>query len=165
MSINPDGWSQTGVWKLLYGSGVQRDVRDRWLWIEMLYSQNGNGPGAVGFICYNGAFTVRVADGPGLMPELIAQEVTDVYDAKGNPRRTFRPSIHVAGERAPRQKWIENFDDTLVMPTEQKHANQLYNAAVRGQDVTFERKGKFSATLALPPVDRAFRDFGKGCGM
>ena len=164
-------WVASGINYHLTGSRVRaehRDVRKR---AELLVAMTDQTVGSVAFVCADGSFSVRVATGMGTDERAaddivghIRAEIMDAYKAKGNPRRTFNARVIVDGERSY-QKWIENAHDTMVMPTKRGFAARLYNAAVRGQTVRFVRRGEMDATLALPPPNAAFRDFGKGCGM
>lgn len=69
------------------------------------------------------------------------------------------------GDKIALGRWIYDKSDHSAYSNKRKPAAKLYNAVVRGQMVKIIAQGKTSFTLDFPKPNKAFAEFGAGCGI
>lgn len=78
-------------------------------------------------------------------------------------QRSQKGNLYIEGERADRSDWIFLPDLQVAKPISENVSRKLYNAIVKGQEVSFQVSVKDETELALPPVDDNYRDFAQTC--
>ena len=142
--------NQTPVWSLstfsnAYSSG------------ETLNTQTKDLPGNVSFSCTTkGQLYVSVWRTP--------LKITDEKPRRVIRRDTKQVKIYINGVKQKKTRWYYSDGIPAIRPAQGVAQAVLYNAAVRGDEVTLAFRKEPSITLILPKPNEAFAKFGANCG-
>ena len=153
------GWTPKTINLSWTGNGVQKEMRGVIQKAEGVYSGSAATPGNVAFTCYAGTFTVNVA-----LDEIDVGTLF-IGTPDSSRRKIKRADMKIDGTRIKSSDWIYMPAMKVYMARKRSTAAKLYNAVIRGSEVTLKSGGSDYVPLNLPKVDRAFQNFGSECGL
>lgn len=122
---------------------------------EVIFSGDETSNGIL-FLCTGGSLAAYVATEPGDISERMQD-----FSAKA---RALSVRLAAGDRTYEADRWIHMPRMRILVPPSSASA-ALYNAVVRGDAVTIERRARSPITITPPPMNDAFKDFGSGCGL
>ncbi|PHR94454.1 MAG: hypothetical protein COA69_02340 [Robiginitomaculum sp.] len=124
---------------------------------ELVYTTNNTEPGML-FSCQNNKLRAAISLTPQNWEEAMQKS------SRRSKTRDVKMTLD-GGETVSLGKFV--FKPTLQTLTarNRKQAVRLYNAAIKGQDITISMAAKNSVTISLPKPNQMFADFGGQCGI
>ncbi len=113
-------------------------------------------PGALIF-CTDGRMSARLSMGP--------LDLFENIEEKTRRSRVLQVKLYRDGELADTSSWIFLPKFMAINTIKHNQAAKIFNAIVKNQEVSFETSSHDLISLDLPPVDDAFRDMVKKCGL
>lgn len=80
-------------------------------------------------------------------------------------RKTVNVDMFVNGEKVNTSRWIYSPKPKVFVPKSSLIAVKLYNAAVKGDPVSFKQRGRDRIDLEIPAPNSNFAKFGSNCGI
>lgn len=140
-------------------SWVRTQMTDSAKSAETLHSSGASTNGAA-FTCTGGKLNLVIA----MEPQDIGEYVKD--DIKSKRRITRTMSLLINGKNVERTPWTLNKKAGLATPLNRTTPSKVYNATIRGDEVSISRSAsKPPVVLNLPAVNADFADFGGPCGI
>jgi len=124
---------------------------------EIIYTSRTDKPGLM-FYCLSGKFRVASA--------LAAIDWSEAY-TKSTKRIKLR-SVDISldsGEKIRTELWTYKPALKIITARNRKQAAQLYNAVIKGQDITVFMSTKNPVALSYPKPNSVFANFGAKCGI
>lgn len=123
---------------------------------RLIYSE-GSAPGNTLIGCgSDGRMIAAFSEAEGDMPAIMGKNAP--Y------KRGERVTIAIDGDEVANEKLKYSPANGVLQPKGHKIATKLFNATVKGETVTAQRKGAEALTLNLPKVDGVFAALSKTCG-
>ncbi len=153
------GWTSQTLHMIWTGMGVKKEFRGATMPMDSIYSGDETTSGNVAFTCFAGAFSANVALKPVSLENIIKNP------PKTRRAKLKRPDIKIDGEIIKSTDWIYMPKLEVFRARKKSTASKLYNSVIRKTKVEM-RSGLGDYTLLnLPPVDRAYKNFGSECGL
>jgi len=125
---------------------------------EQLYTATSDNS-ALAFVCSDGKLTSAIAvdsnDGANILKNML--------QSKRN--KTVRVTLSVNGQEVNTSNWIYSSSRKIFIPRKRIVTVKIYNAAVKGDTVSFKRQRKDAVDLTLPETNANFVNFGGACGI
>jgi len=115
----------------------------------------------------NGAAFVCNGKKLSLIVAMKPQNISTLFNGQKKGRAMNRSlSLFINNELVDKSTWILRPGKDLASAKNQKVIRKIYNAAIRGDTVSVQRKSSApKIEISLPKVNDAFADFGGPCGI
>lgn len=141
------------------GNAVKKDLLNKPLSGEAIFTSEIDRPGNVAFSCFRGKLSANI----GFEPTDFKTLFTDM--TRSRRQRAKKIMLYIDGEALRSTQWSYILDMNIYMPQKTLIAKKLYNAAILGKEVTAGPTYKKQTPLILPKPTAVFADFGAECGV
>lgn len=153
------GWNDHDYLISFSGNAVRKNVREKLYVAETAYTDMPDSAGNVALTCVNGALSVAVAFKPVDMKAFVEENHT----TRGWSFKLI--TMKIDGKRQELNKWMYMHSLGVAIPRKKSDRAKIYNAVLRGQNVTLDMDFRDAVDLHLPAPNQGFNEFGGACGM
>jgi len=153
------GWTAQTLRIRWLGNSVKKKYQGVTMPMDSIYSGDETTVGNVAFICHAGTFSVSAALKPNDFGVILKNPI------RSKRPKIKRPNMKIDGESILSTEWIYMPEHKVYRAKKKLTAAKIYNSVLRKSKVEIKSSGGEYVSLNLPPVDRAFKNFGSECGL